>query len=344
MKPSLPVLALALLPLAFPGIFQAPAPPAMKWYKGNTHAHTTESDGDSTPEEVALWYKERAYNFLVLSDHNTFVRTQELQTKHGVRDKFLLIPGEEVTNGFDGKSIHVNGLNTKKVIGQQMGTSILEILQKSVDAIRQQGGVPHINHPSFNWAMTAEHLQQVKDNKLFEIYSGHPQANNLGGGDTPSLEAAWDTILSNGILLYGLAVDDAHHFKRPWNTELALPGRGWIMVRSPALEPGAIVAAMERGDFYATTGVYLKNVDVTAERMIVIVSKDVFSKYRIQFIGKDGVVLQESLDSPATYTFKGNELYVRARVVESNGRTAWIQPVFLKPPVAAAELAHGHVH
>ena len=26
-----------------------------RWYKGNTHAHTLNSDGDSTPDEVARW-------------------------------------------------------------------------------------------------------------------------------------------------------------------------------------------------------------------------------------------------------------------------------------------------
>ena len=40
------------------------------WWKGNTHTHTWWSDGDSPPESVAGWYRERDYNFLVLSDHN----------------------------------------------------------------------------------------------------------------------------------------------------------------------------------------------------------------------------------------------------------------------------------
>jgi hypothetical protein len=38
-------------------------------------------------------------------------------------------------------------------------------------------------------------------------------------------------------------------------------------------------------------------------------------------------VLTESLTSPASYAFKGDEGYVRAKVVESNGRMAWTQPV-----------------
>src|SRR5687767_5129965 len=28
-----------------------------RWFKGNTHTHTLESDGDSPPELVARWYK-----------------------------------------------------------------------------------------------------------------------------------------------------------------------------------------------------------------------------------------------------------------------------------------------
>jgi len=53
--------------------FDVPEELGTRWYKGNTHAHTDESDGDSPPEVVASWYKNHGYNFLVLSDHN--VRT-----------------------------------------------------------------------------------------------------------------------------------------------------------------------------------------------------------------------------------------------------------------------------
>ena len=29
-----------------------------RWYKGNLHTHTLNSDGDSTPHELATWYRE----------------------------------------------------------------------------------------------------------------------------------------------------------------------------------------------------------------------------------------------------------------------------------------------
>ncbi len=49
---------------------RAQAAAQLRWYKGNTHTHTLNSDGDSTPDEVARWYREHGYQFLVLSDHN----------------------------------------------------------------------------------------------------------------------------------------------------------------------------------------------------------------------------------------------------------------------------------
>lgn len=41
-----------------------------RWWKGNTHTHSWWSDGDTPPEVIAAWYKQRGWNFLVFSDHN----------------------------------------------------------------------------------------------------------------------------------------------------------------------------------------------------------------------------------------------------------------------------------
>ena len=321
---------LAAVPLvvapAAPAPQTAPTPAPLQWFKGNTHAHTLESDGDSTPEEVTRWYKEHGYHFLVLSDHNILTQVDALNAKYAEPGVFTLIRGEEVTSSFDGRQIHVNGIDTRERIGPQQGTSVTEVLQRSVDAVRAQEGVPHINHPNFRWSLTPEQLRGVRNNKLFEIYNGHPQVNNAGGGGIPGLEAAWDTILSSGVLLYGIAVDDAHHFKDLGNRDLAGPGRGWIVVRAASLSPRVILDALERGDFYASTGVELTDYQVTTTAMTVTVKERSFDKYRIQFIGRDGVLLQEALTSPAIYTFRGNEGYVRARVLDSNGGIAWCQP------------------
>jgi hypothetical protein len=118
------------------------------------------------------------------------------------------------------------------------------VLNRNVAAIRRERGVPHINHPNLGWALTRDELQQVRDNRLFEIYNGRPLVNNEGGG-VPGLEEALDTILSNGILLYGLAVDDAHTFKqwrRPHHSHksdvtIGSPNAGARGLMSRALAP-----------------------------------------------------------------------------------------------------------
>jgi hypothetical protein len=304
----------------------------LRWYKGNTHTHTLNSDGDSTPDEVVRWYREHGYHFLVLTDHNFLTSVDALQALHGADERFLVIPGEELTDRFGDKSLHINGLDLTKTIPPQGGTSVVDVLQRNVDAIRHEKGVPHINHPNFRWSITAEELGQVRNNRLFEIFNGHPMVNAQGGGGVPGLEEAWDAILSSGTLLYGIAVDDAHTFKDPGNPDVAGPGRGWIVVRAPRLETKALMEALERGQFYASTGVELTDVQADSRRLLVEVKPTTFSKYRIQFIGKGGKVLLDAPETKAEYVFKGDEGYVRARVLESNGRMAWVQPVVVVAP------------
>jgi len=310
-------------------VFAGATQPAVagQYFKGNLHSHTLNSDGDSTPDDVVRWYREHGYNFVILTDHNYLTSVDGLNALHGAAEKFLVIKGEEVTDRFGEKPIHVNGLGPDSFIKPPGGNSVVNMVQNMVDAIRQRGGAPSINHPNFGWAITGDELAQVQRTRLFEVFNGHPTVNNLGGGGVLGMEEVWDRILSSGKLLYGVAVDDAHTFKRPEDKTAARPGTGWVYVRTPRLDPRAVVDAVERGDFYASTGVEMQSVETTAGSMTLRIKTQSSSKYRIQFIGRQGRVLSEATASPATYTFKGDEGYVRAKVIESNGAIAWIQPV-----------------
>ncbi|MGI8671027.1 MAG: CehA/McbA family metallohydrolase [Luteitalea sp.] len=331
-------LPLALVISALMAVVAAPQPPppapgpGLRWFKGNTHTHTLNSDGDSTPDDVVRWYREHRYDFVVLTDHNFLTDTRALAALHGADERFLVIKGEEVSSRFEDKPLHINGLDVSRQVTAQAGTSVVDVLQKNVDAIRAADGVPHINHPNFGWAITADELAAVRNNRLFEIFNGHPMVNNLGGGDRPGLEQMWDAILTRGILLYGIAVDDAHDFKRPWDRSSSRPGQGWVVVRAPRLEARAILEAMERGDFYASTGVELADYRVAGDEVTVSVKETRFSKYRIQFVGRGGQVLYEGASGTASYRLRAEDGYVRARVIESNGLMAWTQPVMVARP------------
>jgi len=244
-------------------------------------------------------------------------------------------------------------------------------MQNNIDAVLEQrertgqAMFPHVNHPNFGWSIKVEDLIALRGEKFFEVYNGHPQVHNEGDELRPSTERMWDILLAERLsdgqeLMYGIAVDDAHNY-HDLDGEHSNPGRGWVMVRSVSLSAEALVVAMEAGDFYATSGVLLDSIEATDERMSIGVRREPGVRYRIQFIGtRDGYdrskeelepedasvlyrysddigeVLAEIEGTSWTYTFAGDELYVRAKIVstklkknpyrQGEHETAWVQP------------------
>ena len=292
---------------------------ASLWLKGNTHTHTLESDGDSTPQEVVAWYAAHGYDFLVITDHDKVTRVTS--------DKLVLIPGEEVTDRLPKKPLHINAIGLEKAVPPQRGATPVEVLQRNIDAVREAGALSAINHPNFGWAFGADELQQLKGATFLEIASGHPYVNMDG---PPSVEEMWDALLSAGKKIYGIAVDDSHHLKRPWDTDMAPPGKAWVVVRAEKREAKAILDALARGDFYASTGVELEDYAVSEKEMTVKVREKHTAHYRILFIGTGGRVLQQTVGTTATFALPASEVYVRAKVIDSNGKAAWLQPRFRK--------------
>ena len=164
-------------------------------------------------------------------------------------------------------------------------------------------------------------------------------------------ESMWDYALTIRLaalemdLLWALATDDAHNYHQH-ATSRANPGRGWIMVRAKELAADAIIEAMHRGDFYASTGAIINDFQHDDSRYVVEIQAKEGVSYTTQFIGTRmtpdgpgdvGELLAETAENPAVYEFDGDELYVRAKVVsseyhpnpyrEGDHQCAWLQPV-----------------
>jgi len=241
-----------------------------------------------------------------------------------------VLQAQEITDRVDKKPYHTNALGISNVIKPTLGKTVIESVQQNIDNVRAAGGVPQINHPNFGWALTAEQIQKLKNVNLMEIHNGHPLVNNLGGGGQPGAEEIWDALLSSGKLIYGIGSDDAHHFIRFDDRKLATPGHAWVLVRAQNLTAEAILKALDTGDFYASTGVELKDYQADARSITIDIREKTNSKYTVQFIGRHGKVLKTEIANPAIYKIRGDEGYVRAKIIESNGTYAWTQPVMLK--------------
>jgi hypothetical protein len=232
--------------------------------------------------------------------------------------------------------------------------------------------IPHINHPNFRWGLTVEDMMPLKREQFFEVYNGHAGVNNAGDATRLSTDAMWDALLARRLttpgleIMYGLAVDDSHNYQ-----VIGLgrhnSGRGWIMVRARHLTAESIITAMEAGDFYASTGITLSDVRRGEGRLTVEIQPEPGVTYVTQFIGTRrnfdprteimptpagqvrvtyphrryspdvGAVLAEVRGPRAEYRLKGDEIYVRAKIVSSKPKenpgvpgefeTAWTQPL-----------------
>ena len=165
-------------------------------------------------------------------------------------------------------------------------------------------------------------------------------------------------------ILYGLATDDSHNY-HGMAPNRSNSGRGWVMVRALNLKPTALINAMESGDFYSSTGVTLKELKQTKEEIVISIAAEKGVSYTTKFIGTRkgydpknepytvpsgaklrvthqysddiGQVLATVKGANATYRLKGNELFVRARIISSKPQKnaitsnatqmAWTQPV-----------------
>jgi hypothetical protein len=268
-------------------------------------------------------------------------------------ERFLLMMGNEIT---DQHAVHMLAFHQDEIIPTVGGNvderarMIREITAKVDDYRRRTGRNTHavLAHPNFRWAITAEMMLEAGDLRYFELYNGHPSVNNEGDEFRASSERMWDIVLSmrlgpgNGKILYGLATDDAHRY----HSDGATPGRGWVMVRSPELEEGSILDAIDSGDFYSSTGVVLREINFDGKQLNIEIEPQEGVTYTTEYIGtlsgfdtsskptldgngdeidnttrsyseEIGVVLASSNDLRSGYTLTGDELYVRARVISS---------------------------
>ena len=299
-----------------------------RWFKGNLHTHTTKSTGDTEPEHVAEWYREHEYDFLVLSDHN---HRTVLDGTDAERSRWPhLIPGQEVSIVFDSAPVHLGAIGTREMVEPREGDTLVETLQANIDAVREAGGLAVINHPNYRWAFGDREITATSGAWAMEVFNGHHGVNNPGGAGNPGTESIWDRVLASGRRVYGVATDDAHHFQDEFGPRRSNPGRGWIAVRAGELADGALLDAMSRGDFYASTGVRLAELEVRGRELVIEIEPETeFGfKYTTVFTGPNGRELWTANGTSARFTLSRMDDYVRATVYASNGEKAWTQPVF----------------
>jgi len=298
---------------------------ATRFVRGNLHTHTTLSDGDATPFEVARWYQNHGYGFLAITDHNLLSATD---ASAGATSGLLLVPGEEITMRAQVLPVHVNALCTHAVIPGGTFARAIDALDYAIAEVHSQGGVALVNHPNFDLALMTKDVENAPGEELLEIASGHPYVHTQGDSTHLSHEQLWDVALTAGHDVMGVGVDDVHHLVTDADPE-AFPGQAWVSVFADEARLESVCDALRSGALYASTGPELRRIEVEGQVYSVeAVACQACAGARVVFIGSGGRLLARTTSATggASYTLKGDEGYVRARVETASG-IAWTPAV-----------------
>jgi hypothetical protein len=295
-----------------------------KWYKGNLHCHTAESDGALSPSELYDWYLNHEYSFISITDHNRVTFT------NGDRSKLITIPGVEISCRQGLQEYHVIGIDVKEMPIQPFHTP-----QETIDAINACGGSSIIAHPYWH-DLQLEDLLPLRGHMGIEIFNTSCWIDINKGHSL----AHWDALLRRGPSLWGFASDDAH-FKIPDY------GGGWIMVKSKELESASILEAIRQGNFYSSMGpeiydMHIENnylhISCSPVRSIYILGQCYFSPRSINVwddysgnLGTSQLLVPESTNggiTEASSKLDPRQEILRVEIVDFYGRSAWSNPYF----------------
>ncbi len=294
---------------------------AGRFWKGNLHTHSTCSDGCWTPEAVCALYRRAGYHFLAITDHFSahygypLTDTSAYQTTEFITFLGAELHAPQTQLGEDWHIVAV-GLppnfapNTPDETGPGLAARALAA-----------GAFVFAPHPAW-YSLSEADILSLGPIHAIEIFNGTARDDN----DRADGWYLVDRLLAQGGRYHILATDDAHF--APTRDDACL---GWVMVKSETLTPDAILAALKRGDYYASTGPEIY--DVRIENNQVIVDCSPASQIFITGRGSDfnsvrGTNLVHA--ELALANWKGwQSPYVRVTVRDIWGRRAWTNALYL---------------
>ncbi len=280
-----------------------------KWYKGNTHLHSTASDGGHDFKQLASLYRSAGYDFLFRTDHWVSSNVGDDDESYPL----LWLDGIEL-DGRDstGAFYHV------VCLGRVAGVSREDGLMAGMEAAREQGALIIAAHPYWRGNSLEDCTRWQFDG--VEVYNHICQwLNGKGYG-----MVHWDAVLQKNPDALAFAVDDAHLVpEHPvWNG-------GWIVVNAGAPTKKDIFNAIRAGNFFSSCGPDILSLELAGNELILKTSPVKF--IRLVGPGANGK-RTGSFDGPLLTDFRVSIpeewQYVYVEVEDKHGRRAWTNNLF----------------
>ena len=298
-----------------------------RFWRGNLHTHSTRSDGALSPEQVVEAYKKAGYDFLNLSDH--FVKRYDYpitDTRAFRSNNFTTLIGAEL----HAMSTEVGELWHVLAVGLPLDFPQLqpgETGPQLAERARAAGAFVAIAHPAWS-QLTMGDGRALGAAHAVEIYN-HGCAVETDRGDGFYL---LDQLCNDGRRLTAIATDDAH-FR---NGEHDAFG-GFVEVKAQSLDPEALLAALKAGEFYASQGPRLYDVEVNRAEVRVecspvdAVALVTGTSRGLSRVGRDitSATLEVAEAARQAWADPGADKWLRIVVIDSAGRRAWTNPIWV---------------
>lgn len=295
-------------------------------YTGQLHCHTWGASLYGTPDEIVSAHKNNGYDFMTITDYSyasDFHTDGKASHPNNIPDDFVwLFDSMEVSIPAEGNySIkHMCHYNLENAVLYNSYATIQEVS----DNAKEIGGFTSLAHPMWSgtYYMPIQIQRTIKSGLRFcEVYNG--ATDKAGSGQYPSgkiEDFAWETLLDNGVITWGIGVSDAH--TRDNIDEIK---DGCVKVFANSLNRNEIIKNLCMGNFYVSTRVDVEIAGISFENGVITVN--VGENATVVFKKETGVVVKEESGTSVSYTMDGTEKYVRAMVTFENGERVWIQPI-----------------
>ena len=301
----------SLSPFSLPGRF----------WRGNIHTHSNQSDGVLPPQAVVQAYKDAGYDFLQLSEH--FIEHFKWpinDTRQFRSNNFTTLIGVELhapeTSAGELWHIVAAGLPLDFAPCGPNETGA-QLAKRARDA----GAFIGIAHPAWS-QLTLEDGLTIDSAHAVEIYN-HGCAIENDRGDGWYLH---DQLMNEGKRLSAFATDDAH-FKTPDHFG------GWVNVKAQSLDPDELLNALKAGQYYSSQGPEIndikldgKDIEITCSPVDTITVVCGVSRTCV----KTGKAITSANFNLANleqgWLLKKPSPWFRVTVIDHAGKRAWSNP------------------
>jgi len=284
-----------------PGRYNTDGP----WFKGNTHIHTTLSDGGLDCAASVRLYADAGYDFVFITDHG---RAADVEGQDGL--PIAAFNGVEIA-GQDsaGSSFHAVGLGFTDPLPDDAS------FEEKLGCLKEANALTILAHPCWTGNSVEDALRHGFDG--VEVYN--TICNYLNGKSLATYH--YDRMLEADPLSLAFSADDAHlHPGQPYD-------EGWIMLSAPSLAKQDVMRALRDGNFYGTQGPLLESIHADGECIRVRTSPVRMIRLTDNSCWGTRALADGELLTAAEFEVDRERPYLRLELEDEHGRLAWTSAV-----------------